>query len=590
MRRFDFPYLSDWFAISFRWLVLLGMTVSLALDGALNLWLTAVLLFAVLWNTFISVLTALNQRLPQHRLINTIIDGIVSMALFALSGGITGPLNWASLLAIITTALYFELRGSLLSALLLSLLQAGWIFFFSTFSGIHLLFLALPFGFNLLAAVLTGLASHSLMKRLREYYRASVNRRDEINRLAKTQESERLQAFYKVLETLSATLNYQIVLDEALDMSSQIIGDTKTGEMISAVLLFSGRHLKVESGRRLPPRDLKLTFHAKDGVLHQALATGEPQITNDPSADPELSHIVILQDCKSTLCLPLLRGLEAYGVMLYAHPKPNFFTEARVETLEMLSNQVVIAIQNARLFQQLQEEKQVLVESQEVTRKQLARDLHDGPTQSIAAIAMRINIGRKMLELNNLDDLMKELEGIEDLARRTTNEIRHMLFTLRPLVLESQGLTAALETMSTKMNATYQQNVKVSVDEAVVAKLDISKQTVIFYIVEEAVNNARKHAEASLIQARLRFLPEEEYSVAALEIIDNGIGFDVQAVTSSYDQRGSLGMVNLQERSELINGLLSVDSLPNKGTRVRVLIPLTEEATDRLVRGLVNVP
>jgi signal transduction histidine kinase len=588
MRRFDFPYLSDWFAISLRWLVLLGMTVSLALGTALNLWMAAVLLFAVLWNTFVSVLTALNQRMPQHRLINVFMDGLISLALFVLSGGIAGPLSWSSLLVMISAAIYFELRGSLILALALSLLQSGWDFFFAR-SGLQPILLAAPFVFNLLIAVLFGLASSSLMKRLRDYYRTTVYRRDEINRQAKQQERERLQAFYKILETLSATLNYQIVLDTALDMSNQITGGAKAGDMISAVLLFSGRHLKVESGRRLPPRDLKLTFPAEQGALHTALTTGEPQILKDPATDPELSRIVILHDAKSALCLPLLRGLDAYGVMLYAHPEADFFTDERLEILEMLSHQAVIAIQNARLFQQLQEEKQVLVETQEVTRKQLARDLHDGPTQSVSAIAMRINISRKMLELNRHDELMNELVSIEDLARRTTQEIRHMLFTLRPLVLESQGLTAALEAMATKMNETYQQNLKVSVDEAVVAKLDMGKQTVVFYIAEEAVNNARKHAQATLIQVRLRFLPEEEESVAALEIVDNGVGFDVEAVTSSYEQRGSLGMVNLQERSELVNGLLSVDSLPGKGTRIRVLIPLTEEATDRLVRGLVTV-
>ncbi len=75
----------------------------------------------------------------------------------------------------------------------------------------------------------------------------------------------------------------------------------------------------------------------------------------------------------------------------------------------------------------MQEEKQILIDSQEVTRNQLARDLHDGPTQSVSAIAMRISISRKMLEMNQHEDLMKELENIEDLARRTTNEIRHML-------------------------------------------------------------------------------------------------------------------------------------------------------------------
>jgi signal transduction histidine kinase len=588
MRKFDFPYHSDWFAISLRWLLLVGMTISLALDGALSLWLTAILLFAVLWNTFTSVLTAVNHHLPQHRIINTVVDILISAALFALSGGISGPLSWSGLLAITSASLYFGLRGSLLVAAILAILQSGWTYF-SNPSEFYPLMLVQPFAFNLLVGVGTGFASSSLLKRLRTYYRTSINSKGEINRQAKQQERDRIQAFYKILETLSTTLNYQIVLDTVLDLSNQILGRSQTDRMISAVLLFSGRHLRIESGRRMPPRDLKITFHAKAGAIHQALTTGEPVLVDEPINDPELKNLVILHDCKSALCLPLMRGLEVYGIMLYAHPTEEFFNEGRVEILEMLSSQAVIAIQNARLFEQLQEEKQILVESQEVTRKQLARNLHDGPTQSISAIAMRISISRKMLEMNQREDLMKELENIEDLARRTTNEIRHMLFTLRPLVLESKGLTAALEAMATKMNDNYRQNVKVSVEEALVPQLDISKQTVVFYLVEEAVNNARKHAKASLIQVRLRYLPGEEKNVAALEIIDNGVGFDVQAITSEYEQRGSLGMINLQERSEMINGLLEVDSKPDKGTRVRVLIPLTEEATDRLARGLVKV-
>jgi signal transduction histidine kinase len=588
MRKFDFPYISDWFAVSLRWLILTGMAVSLALDESLTLWLTSILLFGVLWNTFISILAAVNQRMTHHRIINTVVDGLICAALFALSGGVTGPLSWSALLGIASAAIYFELRGSLLVAGILAVLQGGWTFFSNTAEFQPLLLLQ-PFAFNLLAGAIAGFASNGLMKRLRKQYRNMVTSRNEITRHVKQQENIRTQAFYKILETLSTTLNYQIVLDIVLDLSNQIIGTSQTDRMISAVLLFSGRNLRIESGRRMPPRDLKITFHAKEGALQQALTTGEPVLVSKPVNDPELRNLVILHDCQSALCLPLMRGLDAYGIMLYAHPAEKFFSDERVEILEMLSNQAVIAIQNARLFEQLQEEKQILIDSQEVTRNQLARDLHDGPTQSVSAIAMRISISRKMLEMNQHEDLMKELENIEDLARRTTNEIRHMLFTLRPLVLESKGLTAAMEAMAIKMNDNYDQNVKTSVEETLVSKLDISKQTVIFYLVEEAVNNARKHAKASLIQVRLRYVPGEEESVAALEIIDNGVGFDVQAVTSDYEQRGSLGMINLQERSEMINGLLEVDSKPSKGTRVRVLIPLTEEATDRLTRGLITV-
>jgi len=218
------------------------------------------------------------------------------------------------------------------------------------------------------------------------------------------------------------------------------------------------------------------------------------------------------------------------------------------------------------------------VEVHEEARKKLARDLHDGPTQSVAAMAMRVNLARRMLERNPAS-AGEELARIEELAHRTSKEIRHMLFTLRPLILESQGLGAALQAMAEKMIETFGQNVVVNIEAKMADQLEMGKQGVIFYIVEEAVNNARKHANAPTISIRLGQL---EPGIALLEIADDGIGFDVQAVDTAYDQRGSLGMVNLRERAELVNGRLNIDSAPGKGTRVQVYIPLTEEAADRL--------
>jgi signal transduction histidine kinase len=160
----------------------------------------------------------------------------------------------------------------------------------------------------------------------------------------------------------------------------------------------------------------------------------------------------------------------------------------------MISHQAVIAIQNARLFQDVQQEKERIIASQEETRKKLARDLHDGPTQAVTAIAMRINIARRLWEVNP-QEIPGELERVEELARHTTEEIRHMLFTLRPLSLESEGIIPALQQMSDKMKETFQQNVTLDIDPVVAGRLDLNKQTMVFYLVEEAVNNARKHAE-----------------------------------------------------------------------------------------------
>ena len=107
----------------------------------------------------------------------------------------------------------------------------------------------------------------------------------------------------------------------------------------------------------------------------------------------------------------------------------------------------------------------------------------------------------------------------------------------------------------------------------------MGKQGVIFYIVEEAVNNARKHAAAPNIWVRLKQL---EPGLVLLEIQDDGVGFDVSSVNNNYENRGSLGMINLRERTELVNGVLNIASQLGKGTSIQVYVPLTEEAADRL--------
>jgi signal transduction histidine kinase len=110
----------------------------------------------------------------------------------------------------------------------------------------------------------------------------------------------------------------------------------------------------------------------------------------------------------------------------------------------------------------------------------------------------------------------------------------------------------------------------------------MGKQGVIFYIVEEAVNNARKHAEAEEIRVTL----QKAYpDIIQLEIRDNGVGFNVGEVDTGYEKRGSLGMVNMRERTELVNGTLQLQSKVGEGTRIRVLVPLNEDAAERLRSG-----
>jgi len=420
---------------------------------------------------------------------------------------------------------------------------------------------------------------------MQQTQRERAQRRQEARRI----DRERRSVMYDLISELSATLNYQRVLDTALNLSATALANPDGPEepMVSAVLLFSNdeaseARLRVGSARRFTSADMRVTLSAEKGMLAETINEAEPRLIKDISNDPELERFIVLRECRSAFCLPLRTGLEAYGVMLFAHPEADFFNPERRELLQIIANQARIAIQNARLYRDLELEKERMTEIQEDARKKLARDLHDGPTQTVAALAMRVNFARRLMD-RDAPAAAEELYKIEDLARRTTKEIRHMLFTLRPLVLESQGLTAALESMAEKMAETYDQNVVIETDEELIAQMEVSKQGVVFYIAEEAVNNARKHAQAEHIWVRIQ---EMEADLALLEIEDDGVGFDPASIEVSYEDRGSLGMVNMRERTQLVNGVLKIDSAEGHGTRVRVVIPLTEGATDKLRRRL----
>ncbi|HEY9078306.1 MAG TPA: GAF domain-containing sensor histidine kinase [Anaerolineaceae bacterium] len=584
MPKSDSPYLADWFAISLRWLCLLGLGISQALVEIPSTLAGATLLAAAIWNLIMTLLAVFNRRLALHRPINTILDCLFSLTMFFATGGLTGPVAWVSMLSICSAAIYYGVWGSLGVALTLLLVQNLYTYFFTPS-----LFTVFPLGvlsgFNLILALVLGLLSIQLYKRLRLRYQELQQQKQEGLRSARRQEHDRMQTLFRLMGTLSGTLNYQTVLETSLNLASHAIEEdsASNSQLISAILLFDDTHLKVTASHLLSVRDQRLEFPAEQGLLSEVLKSGAPRLIHDPHTDPELNRLLAMETCKSAVCLPLIRGLDAYGVMLFAHPQKNFFTPERIDVLEMISYQAVIAIQNARLFQQVAEEKERIASTQEEAQKKLARDLHDGPTQSLASIAMRLNIARKLLTQNPAEAEI-EIQHVEDLARRTTQEIRHMLFTLRPLVLETEGLSAALTTMAEKMRDTFQQNVNIEVDPKVIAALDTIRQTVVFYLAEEAVTNARKHAQATQIRVLLRYSTSDR-QIAVLEIQDNGVGFDVNTVMGSYEHRGSLGMLNLQERSELINGLLRVHSQPGKGTRIQVFIPLDEAAADRLHRG-----
>ncbi|MGD8406213.1 MAG: histidine kinase [Anaerolineales bacterium] len=577
MRTFDTPYVADWYAVSLRWLALLGMIVSLSLGGRLfdiSIWPLGGL---VVWNMTMTMFAGLNRRMAYHRHISLIVDLSMTGILFWLHGGMYGPVLWAGVLPILIGAIYFEFLGALFSALVFTFLGIASVWTGETSPAFWQTSLIVA-GSTLGGSIVFGFISHQLIQYLRQVRTSRLDKEQKRVRM----EGERWRALYELSSTLTSTLSYRRVMDSVLDLGYTAMNPDPDAEidekLISAVFLFQGDRLEVGSARRLTSADERVKLDASEGILKRVVDEGEAVLTTEISYDPELGRMIALRNCTSAYCFPLRSGFNVYGAMLFAHADPNYFNRERTDLLDMIGRQAVIAVQNARLYQDLLEEKERMMEVHEEARKKLARDLHDGPTQSVAAMAMRINLTRRMFNKDSkmaLDELVK----IEDLAHRTTKEIRHMLFTLRPLILESQGLKAALQSMAEKMRETYAQYVAIDIDEDIIEELEMGKQGVIFYIVEEAVNNARKHAAAPNIWVRIKGLDND---LSLVEIQDDGMGFDVNAVTKSYDRRGSLGMINLRERTELVNGLLNVQSQSGKGTLIQVYVPLTEEAADKL--------
>lgn len=567
----------DWLLCHSRWLWLIGLLVFAILNplGQADApFMLFVLGLVGLYNLIVLLLLSFNLLSSFLPASTVLLDTVFSIVVLYASGGKDSPLFFICLFPTFIAALRFGFGPSFLIAMVLTL--SYWVFNFMDVllyqaeipSAERLVFLGVETIVLFLLAALASLMSsvHSLSERalLEEQY-------GKLKELWAAR--DRTKLIYKTLSSVSSTLNYQHVLDAMLEASFLGVGelDQKDTADVSMALLFDERDLGVAASKNLSNEDDKRRrIEGRSGVVWRAISSAEPVIADDVSGDPELGDFASLQAYRSIMCIPLRAGFETYGVVIFASRKPEAYSDEHLELLTTFSNQAVIALQNATLYQSLREEKDKIIDSEEDARKKLARDLHDGPTQSVAAITMRLNFVRLLVE-RDPEQAKAELEKLEDLARRTTKEIRHMLFALRPLVLETQGLTAALEQYVQKFEETEGIPIHLDIGD-IEDRLGTSVEAVAFAIVDEAVSNAKKHAKADNLYVRLSV--EDDLFIAEIE--DDGIGFDVAAVEESYEQRGSLGMVNLRERAELVDGSITIDSEIGRGTRITLVVPLQD--------------
>jgi signal transduction histidine kinase len=573
----------DWLISNLRWLLLLLVALVVFLDVIVahrsilrvDRLLPQILLLitAILYNLAVVLFLSRNPASRILPLLTVVLDTLLTIGLILSSGGLSSPLLFFALFPILTAVIRFSQPMGMFMALpvitsfglsvYLTSPPTSWpeTLSFVTFSLVMLL-----------AAIVSSFVSEQvkIIAAQSQYKEVEIERR----KLRAARERSRLT--FELASTLSATLNYKKVLKAVLEVGEkglQELGQDRASQ-VGAVLLFGHRDLRIAASRHLSSPERSIAFQGKEGALADALTIAEPVVVEDPIRDPELSKLTSMQSCKQAIVVPLRAGFESFGVVIFGSSQPDVYTEDLVSLLTAICNQAIVALQNAQLYQDLLDEKERIVAVEEDARKKLARSLHDGPTQSIASIAMQVSFVQKLIEHDRSSaQIAEELRKIEDLARRTTKQIRHMLFTLRPLILETQGLRAALDEYISKLAETGEIPIHFHAEPAVEETLDQETQGIIFYIVEEAISNARKHSQADEIWVRLYLQDEQEF---VAEVEDNGVGFDVDAVQMTYDRRGSLGLINMHERAEMTGGELLIASGPGKGTQVRLTVPLTE--------------
>jgi two-component system sensor histidine kinase DegS len=207
-----------------------------------------------------------------------------------------------------------------------------------------------------------------------------------------------------------------------------------------------------------------------------------------------------------------------------------------------------------------------IVQAQEAERARLAREVHDGPAQALSNAIFQVEYIERIVG-EDIRVARTELQFLSELLRRELGDVRGFISQLRPPLIEALGLNGALEDTIAHLGSLI--GIPVDSDlQGPVARLNHASQTVVLRVVQEALQNVRKHASA----ARVSVATRAEDDAWVLEIRDDGRGFDIAAVASRG--RRNFGIQFMQERAELIGARFDVRSQPDEGTVVRLAIPM----------------
>jgi two-component system sensor histidine kinase DegS len=211
-----------------------------------------------------------------------------------------------------------------------------------------------------------------------------------------------------------------------------------------------------------------------------------------------------------------------------------------------------------------------VLKAHEEERKRIAREIHDGPAQSIVNLSLEVEICKKYLQTGNTEKFSECLNDLNNNIKATIREIRTIIYNLKPSYLDD-GLLKALENHFHNFSANTGINVQFLVPNGEI-NLEYYLSSTIYRIVQEALTNIYKHADAKRVEVHIW----SDNGKLILTIVDDGKGFD-PAMLPSKDRNLSetgFGLEGMRERAELIKGAMSVQSKPGEGAKIRLEIPL----------------
>lgn len=263
--------------------------------------------------------------------------------------------------------------------------------------------------------------------------------------------------------------------------------------------------------------------------------------------------------------IQLFRAFTAFAAAIFVI---RFLRAFQVETDSKIAELQQAQLREAQERETLRGELfRRVVAAQEAERQRIARDLHDETGQSLTAIGMGLRGLSGRISSRNKDAL-NTLHKLESLNAASLKELQRLISDLRPSHLDDLGLPAALRWYTSQLQEHSAISIRLDI-HGEEKELDEVVKIAVFRIIQESLNNIIKHARASNVNIHLAY---EEKNIR-IQVMDNGVGFNLDHVKQRHTARPSLGLAGMEERAALLDGAVSIQSRPGYGTAVEVVIP-----------------